>query len=122
MLIETEKGKIPYHRIIWCDDIEIEYEVCAGKQARATLTDRGVDQLATIGKRWLEVLDQGGTPCLIPMANVTLVLARQQGEHRFFEVRTSDGGCYYADRVTHKAIWERSIEVYDFGEVPDSGP
>lgn len=118
MLIETEKGKIPYHRIIWCDDVEIEYEVGAGKQARARLTDRGVDQLATIGKRWLEVLDQGGTPCLIPMANVTLVLARQKGEHRFFEVRTNDGGCYYADRGTHKGIWERSIEVYDFGEVP----
>lgn len=39
-------------------------------------------------------------------------------EFRKDAVRTSDGGCYYADRVTHKAIWERSIEVYDFGEVP----
>ena len=121
MLIETETGKIPYHRIIWCDDVEVEYEACAGKRVRATLTDRGVDQLATIGKRWLEVLDQAGTPCLIPMANVTLVVARKKGEHRFFEVQTSEGGRFYADRVTHKAIWERSVEVYDFGEVPESG-
>ena len=87
MLIETETGKIPYHRIIWCDDVEIEYEACAGKRVRATLTDRGVDQLATIGKRWLEVLDQGGTPCLIPMANVTLVVARKKANTVFLKCR-----------------------------------
>ena len=55
------------------------------------------------------------------MANVTLVVARKKGEHLFIEVQTSDGGRFYADRVTHKAIWERSVEVFDFGDVPESG-
>lgn len=74
--------------------------------------------MASMGKRWLEVLDARNEGRLVPTARITSLSVREDGDKTYYEVNTVDGEVFYTDRVTHSTIVDNSIEVFDFGDVP----
>ena len=118
MLIDTQKGHIPYHRIISMEDDAVTFETASGRTESARLNDRGISQMAGIGRQWIEGLDAQNEVRLVPIARITSLAYRPQGSRVFYEVNTAEGEVYYADKATWNALIESAIEVYDFGEVP----
>jgi uncharacterized protein YtpQ (UPF0354 family) len=118
MLIDTQKGHIPYHRIISMEDDVVTYETAGGREIAARLNDRGISQMAGIGRQWIEVLDVQNEVRLVPIARITSLAYRPQGSRVFYEVNTAEGEVYYADKATWNALIEGAIEVFDFGDVP----
>ena len=118
MLIDTQKGHIPYHRIISMEDDVITYESAGGRESAARLNDRGISQMAGIGRQWIEVLDARNEVRLVPIARITSLSVREDGDKTYYEVNTAGGEVYYADSYTWSVLIESAIEVYDFGDVP----
>ena len=58
MLIDTQKGHIPYHRIISMEDDAVTFETASGRTESARLNDRGISQFGLLHLRWAINADQ----------------------------------------------------------------